>query len=376
MTDLTPPTLVTTLPELTEMLGDLLAEPSVAVDTESNSLYAYHERVCLVQLSIPGRDYIVDPLTGLDISPLGGLFADPTIEKVFHAAEQDVGWLKRELECAFANLFDTMWAARILGWPKVGLGDVLWETFQVDVNKKFQRYNWGKRPLDPEAITYARLDTHYLLSLRDVEAKELEKMGRTEEAEEVFAELAQTSAATPPFGPHGFWRMKALQELEGRERAVLWELYLWRDQVARQRNRPPFRILGKRTLAALARARPRRLEDLTQVPGLKNHHVRRYGEAILEAISRGESGPIPKSSPRTSREEAARARYRALRSWRRDMARQRQVDSDVVVSNSVLWALAEQQPDTMDDLERIEGLGPWKRETYGEDLLRVLRRAT
>ena len=102
---LPPPVVVTTPSQLEALLDDLSTQPAIAVDTESNSLYAYYEQVCLIQCSVPGTDYIVDPLAGLDLSPLGRFFADPRMRKVFHAAEYDVMCLKRDFDFRFANLF-------------------------------------------------------------------------------------------------------------------------------------------------------------------------------------------------------------------------------------------------------------------------------
>jgi len=373
MTHPASPALIASQAGLSALLDSLFAAPAVAVDTESNSLYAYYERICLIQLSTRDADYIVDPLAELDLSPLGELFADPTIQKVFHAAEQDVAGLKRDFGFRFADLFDTMWAARILGWPHVGLADVLQETFGVRTNKRYQRYNWGKRPLEPAALAYARLDTHYLLPLRDLQAEALERMGRAEEAYEVFARLTKTPPATVPFGPEAFWRVKGGRDLTERERAVLWELYRWRDRVARERNCPPFRVIGDRTLVAIAQVQPRTVEALSEIRGLTRRLVHRYGRALLAAVARGEAGPVPERPPHRPRpKEAVMERYRALRAWRRRMAARRGVDADVILSNATLWSLAERKPITMSDLETIEGLGPWKRKTYGQAILQVL----
>jgi ribonuclease D len=104
-------------PQSLRKLTDTLAQESIlAVDTESNSLYAYRERVCLIQFSTTERDYLVDPLAIDDLSPLASIFASKRIEKIFHAAEYDIIMLKRDFNFRFMNLFDTMLAARILGW--------------------------------------------------------------------------------------------------------------------------------------------------------------------------------------------------------------------------------------------------------------------
>ena len=156
---------VDTPDKLDQMIRALSKQAIIAVDTESNSLYAYQERVCLMQFSSPEKDYLVDPLA-IDASPLGPLFRSPDIEKIFHAAEYDLIMLDHDFGFQVSNLFDTMVAARILGWKAVGLGSILREQFGINVEKKYQRANWGRRPLPDEMLTYAQLDTHYLIPLR------------------------------------------------------------------------------------------------------------------------------------------------------------------------------------------------------------------
>jgi len=367
------PIAVTSPPQLAALLEALSAQPAVAVDTESNSLYAYQEQVCLIQFSIPDADYIVDPLAGLDLSPLAHLFADPGVQKVLHAAEYDVMCLKRDFGFRFASLFDTMWAARILGWPRVGLGDVLRETFGVRTNKRYQRYNWGKRPLEQEALAYARVDTHYLLPLRRLQADALMQKGRLEEAQEVFDQLAASEPVPHTFDPEDFRRVKGAFDLTRREQAILRELYVWRDREARRRDRPLFKVLNDHILVALAQACPRTPDKLADVSGLKPYHVRRYGRHILRAIERGIRARPPEPPPPPPRHsEAEVARFQALRAWRKQVAAEREVDADVIISNAVLWALAEQNPRALEGLNHINGLGPWKRKTYGEAILKVL----
>ena len=160
-------------------LAHILANHNIlAVDTESNSLFAYREQVCLIQFSTPEADYLVDPLTLSDLSPLGPIFADTRIQKVFHAAEYDLLCLKRDFGFNFNNLFDTMLAARILGRKEVGLGSILEEEFDLQVDKRHQRANWGQRPLPGYLLDYARQDTHFLIPVRDMlEGQLKEKAG-------------------------------------------------------------------------------------------------------------------------------------------------------------------------------------------------------
>jgi ribonuclease D len=374
MRELPPPAVITSDEQLGRLVGDLQGRALVAVDTESNSLYAYNERICLIQLSTTDVDYIVDPLADVTLGPLGEVFQDASIQKILHAAEQDVAGLKPDFGFQFTNLFDTMRAARILGWPKVGLGSILWDRFRVRTDKRYQRYDWGKRPLKPEALAYAQLDTHYLVQVRNIQTQALEQMGREEEAAEVFEGLAQIAPATNPFGPHAFWRVKGCHDLSRQEQAVLWELYLWRDGVAKSRNRPPFMVMGDRRLTELAKIKPRILDQLKTRAGLKPHLVRRYGQALLDATARGLKGspPRPASHP-PRRDWETMKRYKALRAWRVKVARRRGVESDVILPNAVLWQLAEQSPTALDELAEIPEFGPWKRKTYGSAVLEVLQ---
>ncbi len=134
-----PPPIWVDTPELLEaMVGELLKEPRVAVDTESNSLHAFRERVCLIQFSTPVHDYLVDPLQLSDLSQLIPVFSNPDIEKIFHAAEYDLICLRRDFGFHVVHLFDTMHAARVLGYTAVGLDKLLSDKFQVQVDKRLQ----------------------------------------------------------------------------------------------------------------------------------------------------------------------------------------------------------------------------------------------
>src|SRR5512147_3175156 len=181
---LPPPVWVDKPNQLKQMVADLAGQTRLAVDTESNSLHAYREQVCLIQFSTRKTDYVIDPLVFDDLSSLGPIFENPRIEKVFHAAEYDLICLRRDFDFEFASLFDTMHAARVLGYPAVGLDTLLNSKFKIQTDKRHQKANWAKRPLTTEQIHYARLDTHYLFDLRDVLEKELREKGRLEFARE------------------------------------------------------------------------------------------------------------------------------------------------------------------------------------------------
>jgi len=359
---------------LCELLG---AQTSVAVDTESDSLYSYFEKLCLVQFSTREADYIVDPLA-LSLAPLASFFADARIEKVFHAAEYDILCLKREYHFTFANIFDTMVAARILGWKQVGLGAILHERFGVTLNKKMQRADWGRRPLTTEQLAYAREDTHYLLALRDLQKAELEQRGHWEEAREEFEGLTRVEPTPRHFDPDAYWNIKGARELDSRRLGALRELFRWRDEQARREDRPPFKVLSDAQLLQLAQALPDSLQTLARLD-LSEKVSARYGHALVAAIARGIAAaqrvpPRPRRREEEILDYAARARLDKLKAWRKQRAQARGVENDVIVSNEVLYRIARENPRTLEALAKVTHLGPWKLRTYGEEILRVLHK--
>jgi ribonuclease D len=367
-----PPALITHAAQLSALLSQLRDRDALAVDTESDSLYAYHEKVCLIQISIPAADFLIDPLAPIDLQPLAPLLADDKIQKVFHASEYDVMCLRRDFGFTFHNLFDTMWAARILGWKRVGLGDILQEHFGVTLDKKWQRHNWGKRPIEPAALSYAQFDTHYLLRLRDVQLRELQRLDRLVEAREVFSDLAKARYNGHEFTPDDMWSIKGVWDLDGRAQAILRQLLILRDREARRQNRPAFKVIGDKTLLQLAERAPRTLQEMNGIEGMTTGQQQRYGAALLEAIARGRKDPVPTPPHRTQIDPDVSGRYEALRAWRKQAAAQRGVEPDVIVSNAVLMEIAQRRPRTMEQLPTLPWFGEWRRQTYGPAILQAL----
>ena len=129
--------------QLVDAVNEILKQKSIAIDTESNSLYAYQEKVCLIQISIPGKDFLIDPFKITNMDLLGEVFINKKIEKIFHAAEYDLLVLDRDYGFEFNNLFDTMLAAKILGYNKVGLGSLVELFFRKKLAKKYHK-KYGK----------------------------------------------------------------------------------------------------------------------------------------------------------------------------------------------------------------------------------------
>ncbi len=373
------------------MLAHLRTQPLIAVDTESDSLYRYRPRICLIQVSapapegtepdpvspIPVLDYLVDPLhlSVQDLQPLGEILADPGVEVIFHAAENDLIQLERDFGFRTRRIFDTQLAARILGRRGVGLDRILEEEFGVVSNKRMRRTDWGRRPLTPQQMTYAQLDTHFLPALRERQIRALQEAGRWEEALETFQALERIHY-TPPKAPRSFWSMKGLRDVPRDDLPVLQALWEWRERLAQELDRPPFKVMTDAVLRLLATARPRTLDELRGIQGLSERQRQRYGPQILDAIAQGERRPVPEPpSAHADGVELTRTErrlYDALRRWRTQRAQDRGVDPDIVMSNHELLAIVRQRPRTVDELMENPTIGAWKAQTYGPEILAIL----
>jgi ribonuclease D len=373
--ELPPPIWVDTASGLTQLAADLAAQTVIAVDTESNSLHAYREQVCLIQFSTALTDYVLDPLALADLAPLAPIFANPNIEKVFHAAEYDLICLKRDFGWEVRSLFDTMVAVRTLGWPQTGLASVLETQFGVKLNKRHQRADWAARPLLPDQLAYARLDTHYLIPLREKLLDALNTASYLSEAREEFDRLCHVNgrAAHPPFDPQNFWYISGARDLPAREAAILRELYIYREHVAQRLNRPPFKVMAEGTLMEIARAQPKTLKDLTPITGMTERQINRHGHQLLQAVAHGQAATPPRPLRLEHEDDAVLERYEALRRWRKLRAQERGVESDVIVPRDVLLDLARRAPQTSADLEQIASFGPARRAKYGEEILKLLK---
>jgi ribonuclease D len=366
------PVMITHQQALMKMANRLADEPILAVDTESNSLYAYQERVCLIQFSTPQEDFLVDPLALGDLSPLEPLFADPQIEKVFHAAEYDLITLKRDFKFDFINLFDTMVAARILGWEEIGLGSILKVEFDVELNKRYQRANWGKRPIPPEMMDYARLDTHYLIPLRYRMKSELKSTGRWPLAEEDFVRLRHVNGRDPHDVPEPCWRVRGAYDLTPQQAAVLLKLCYYRTEVAKKINRPVFKVIGDKSLMKIAEACPRTEATLQEISALSQKQYQRHAQGLVKAVNEGLAAK-PAYPPRSPRpDDEFLARVDVLRSWRKSIGKEMQVKSDVILPRDVMNMIAARDPADEQDLADIMAEVPWRLERFGDQIMAEL----
>ncbi len=369
------PQILTTTAEVEAFAAELGAFDSIAVDLEADSMHHYQEKVCLLQFTAGDRTLLIDPLDGADLSSLRSLMADAGVRKIFHAADYDLRCLARDFGIEIRGLFDTMISSQFVGEERFGLADVLGKYFGLELDKKFQRADWTKRPLSAGMIEYAAGDTRYLAELVDILEEKLESLGRRSWVAEEFALLEQVRFAEND-GPLCL-RVKGAGKLGRRQLGLLEELLKWRDAEACRRDLPHFKVLGNKTLLALATQPPATVKGLAGVEGLPPRLVDRYGKQLMQAIAHGQeldeaALPLYPRGERREKNPAAEKRFMRLKEWRTRVAKQLELDPGVLINNATLEQVAHAFPRDESALVKTGLLKNWQLQELGRGMLEAL----
>jgi ribonuclease D len=371
---------------LDRLVSQLAGQRVLAIDCEMDSMYAYGTSLCLVQVGWPDGEALIDGLVDLDRSGLGALFADPSVVKVLHGGENDVGLLRDRWGLHFENVFDTMIASQVLGHDGCGLAAVLDRHFDVHVSKKYQKADWRVRPLPEEQADYAAMDVRFLLPLRETLTKELESLGRVDEAVSDFARVAAACIPERPFDPDNWVRVKGSRDIPAKHRAVLRALYAARDAIAQRLDRAPYRVLHDGTLLELTRRMPKDDTSFRKLRGTNRHLSAQDVASLLRAMTDGsEVGeiPLPRRPGRRRPWEAGESRldpkqdkvFKALRNWRAKRAKTRGVDVSRVATTALLVSISRSVPEDLDALAAVEGMEPWRMREYGEAIVAAVAKS-
>lgn len=332
--------MISTQEQLAAFLPVVKSAAWLALDTEADSLHAYPEKVCLIQISTAAGDRLVDPLAGIDIAPFLDALAGR--ELIFHAADYDLRLLRKHHEFTPSVIFDTMLAARLLGERQFGLSSLVEKFLGVKLDKGSQKADWARRPLTEKMETYARNDTRYLKPLEEKLNSELRAKGRLGWHQESCAQLIVECSRPVVVDEDAIWRIKGSTFLDRRALAVLRELWRWREREALAANRPPFFVLAHEKMVELsvAVAEQRPVEHL--IP--PRMHPRRR-DNLLAAIQAGQAVP-PEKFPEKIRHRSQRPteaefrRFREIEKRRDQHAHELGIDPTLIAPKSVLGDLA------------------------------------
>jgi ribonuclease D len=367
---------IETLPQLEAVARMLGQAKIIGVDLEADSLYHYFEKVCLMQIATESASFVLDPLALRDLSALGPVFSNPGIRKVFHGADYDIRSLHRDFGFEVENFFDTHLACKFLGLPETGLEAVLRNRFQVELNKKFQRADWSRRPLSPEMVEYAAMDGRYLIPLARLLERELEEKGRLSWVEEECLFLTKVRFTAPSSGPL-YPKVKGAVRLDSRSLTVLEALLEFREARAQKSNLPPFKVLHNEALLELATKKPMAPEELETGKGLSRKQIDRFGTRLLQEIHRAMA--IPSEDllvyPRQERPDlssSVRQRIKALKKWRDTRAKHLEMEPGILINNAQINSFALKYPRSLQEMEGIPGLKRWLQDHFGSEILDAL----
>ena len=339
--------------QLNELLPRLGSAARVALDTEADSLHCYREKLCLVQMSIPDGDFIVDPLADIDLASLRQVLADKEI--VLHGADYDLRLLRRNLNFAPKEIFDTVIAARLIGLREFSLAALVKRYFDIELVKGSQKANWAQRPLSKKMMEYATNDTRYLLPMAERLENELQSRGRMEWFRQSCQRALEQAAIDRERDVDEAWRISGAGALRGRASAVLRELWNWREKEAEAVDRPPFHILQNRELLHSAERFAH-----GETPDYRHFSDRRrryFREAAKRGLSLPEKDwPVRPKRLGTRPTPEMVKRTEKLRQNRDHAAKELHIEASFIAPRAALETIAGDQS------RATELLVPWQRE--------------
>jgi ribonuclease D len=360
--------------EVAERIG---GSALIAADTEAAGYHRYHDRVCLLQLSTRSETFVIDTLSVEALDPLAPLFASPATEVVLHDADFDLRLLARDFGIGVRGLFDTKIAAQFLGESAIGLGGLVEKHLGIRLEKKHQRADWAQRPLPAAMIEYAAEDTRYLPALRDVLRDALVERGRLAWAEEEFR-LQEAVRWDADENGDAYLRMKNTRDLNPRQLGALRELHAWREEIARERDSAPFRVVNNDVLVNVARTLPRTPVQLAATPGVPPAVAQRRGAELLAAVQRAlelaetELPARPRGPARPPPDPEFDKLVERLKGVRDRAADELGLDRGFLMPRYQLERLARERPRDLAALQASGDVRAWQAAALGEALLDAL----
>jgi ribonuclease D len=347
---------ISTPDQVGELISHIDPHDRIAIDTEADSLHCYREKLCLLQVSLPEGDFLVDPLAGNNLSALAEAFSRKEI--VLHGADYDLRLLRRALNFQPTRVFDTVIAARLLGAREFSYAALVEKYFGIELAKGSQKANWALRPLSEKMEEYARNDTHYLLELAEKLEKQLIERDRLEWFQQSCERAIVLAAIDRERDMEEVWRIRGSGLIRGREAAVLRALWYWRDREAQRFDRPSFHILRNDQLLEIAHAAVR--GETPQFRHFSERRTRDFRAAIGEALALKEE-EWPKTRRRRG-ERPTREMERAVEAMRKrrdEAAHDLKIEPSFIAPRATIDAIA------ADKTRGEQLLVPWQRYLLG-----------
>ncbi len=372
-------TYVDTNSKLNDLVSRLAGAKRIALDTEADSLHHFYEKVCLIQLTLKKKNYIIDPLSGIDLTGFFKILSGKPL--ILHGADYDL----RMLLGGFGfrprgEVYDTMLAAQLLGYKQFGLSSLIERFFGIKTSKQPRRADWSRRPVSPRLLEYACGDTFYLEELAKLLESKLRALGRCEWRRQSCERLVKTTARRKQRKDPNAWRIKGSRKLRPRELALLYHLWHWRQEQAKRTDRPPFKVMTNALMLELCVwSAVQKKIDLSKGPKLPRNCVKARLKSLQKAIEAALDTPeayLPGQLRRSDINDTApncKITADALRKECETLARQLAIPPQILAPRATLTAIARKRLNTSSKLIQSGLVMPWQVETLLPAIKRVFK---
>lgn len=327
---------------LAVLLKQLDRTDTVFFDLEADSMHHYFAKICLIQILVDGRCYLVDPLSGISLDRFLEKLATKVM--IMHGADYDLRMLYQASGFRPLKVFDTMLAAQLLGKPGFGLAALVQSYFGIALRKDQQKADWSQRPLPPLMLQYGAQDTFFLPGLHEHLTRELREKTRLTWHEECCRELVKATAKSKEVDLENAWRIDGSSKLQPRQLAVLQALWRYRDEIAKSQDLPSYRILPSDVLLRFSLAVPEK-GDPPLLPNLPSRLNPKYKAGFLETLESAlrlppESWPQPLKPQRRTNPSPNAAVLAHIKQARDRIAKDLGLDPSLLATKSTLTNVA------------------------------------
>lgn len=348
-----------------ELLLQMAGAERIAFDIEADSLHHYYEKVCLMQLTVHSKNYIIDPLSQVDLTEFFETLSRKTL--IFH----DGGYDLRMLDRSFGfrpekEIFDTMAAAQLLGYERFGLVAMIKECFGIELSKKGQKSNWARRPLSTNQLQYAASDTYYLEKMSAVLIGRLKEFNRDSwHAESCQRVMEAAYSKTVESDPDKVWRIKGIGRFDPLRLTLVREIWRWREREAKKSDLPPFKIITNEAIHRLvdfSAANPKSpLKEGPRLPrNFRGSKVRSLDKIIRRVHEMPETdlAKQPERKGRKVSDPEGEHIFKALRAECKVIAAELELPLQIIASNAILTAITKARAVTVEQIvEHTSAMG-------------------
>lgn len=340
-------------------LPALLETKYIAIDLEADNQHLYKEQICLLQLSTDNNNYLIDTLNFKEIQGLQEVFLNKDIVKIIHDLEFDLRILSKDYGFEFVNLFDTKMAAELGQEEKCGLSSLLEKHFGLKLNKKYQKANWTKRPLDEEMLQYSINDSYYLHDLMNIQIKNLKELDRLGWLEEECQLRENYKFIEPPYPE--YFQIRDSNKLKRKQLNLFVVIYNLREEIAKTKNISRYQILSNKNLMAISYAYPTEKSQKDLKGLIRREYVSTFTPLVQEAYLQVErQKEIQHPNKKSKNRSFVKSNIQKIKFWRMETSEKISVPAVYIWPTEAIEYIANNPDCLSEGIEKLPGIRQWQ----------------